>query len=535
MLGTLAFSERGTGAHFYSPELRAERRNGSVFVSGRKAFVTSGGHADAMLVLLRVRARAWIAMWCAGMRPGYALRGAGRAWGCAGTRASPWSSRTSRSTATRASARRAVARTWSSALSRPPFWPGLAAVNVGIAQAALSCALEHAKSRRYPDGGVLVEVPTVQHALANMDIDVRAARALLQEAARMGDNSDEAALVALMEAKVLATDVAARVTQGALEVCGGQAYTAALPIERHLRDARAGAVMAPTNGVLRTWSAKAIAGLPLPMSGVELRLGAVAYHPRIVTIWERFRTVFRRRGGVDRLRPVLQLRAARRAVLDGTVDIAWNTNTAYVAIDHHAPGRTRILGMRDVDLDWATVLVMRKGKMPGSVAELSGRALALGSRDSGHAAILPLHYLAEDGLDVSSCRLLRFDTDLGKHGDTGDSELHVVRAVAEGEADAGALSAAYFSAFRAESVPALADLEVAWRSPELLPLQLHDPGFAGPKSLRRSGHGRCWRWTTAIRTCARRWTLRESDAGIREIARGTRRCGLLCESRALLS
>jgi alkylation response protein AidB-like acyl-CoA dehydrogenase len=47
-------------------------------------------------------------------------------------------------------------------------------------------------------------------------------------------------------------------------VGGGQGYTPALAIERHLRDARAGAVMAPTNGVLRTWSAKAIAGLPVP-------------------------------------------------------------------------------------------------------------------------------------------------------------------------------------------------------------------------------------------------------------------------------
>lgn len=61
---------------------------------------------------------------------------------------------------------------------------------------------------------------------------------------------------------------------------------------------------------------------------------------------------------------------------------------------------------------------------------------------------------------------MRFDTDLGKHGDTGDSELHVVRAVAEGQADTGALSAAYFSAFRADALPAVADLEVVWRSPD---------------------------------------------------------------------
>ena len=67
----------------------------------------------------------------------------------------------------------------------PTFLVGLAAVNIGIAQAALSFAVEHAKSRRYPDGSALVEVSTVQHALADMDIQVRAARTLLREAARL--------------------------------------------------------------------------------------------------------------------------------------------------------------------------------------------------------------------------------------------------------------------------------------------------------------------------------------------------------------
>ncbi len=202
------------------------------------------------------------------------------------------------------------------------------------------------------------------------------------------------------------------------------------------------------------------------MGAAELRLGAVAYHPRIVTIWERFRTYFVDAGVPTDYVLFSNYERLVDAVLDGTVDIGWNTNTAYVALDHRARGRTRILGMRDVDRDWATVLVTRRGERPERVGELSGRVVALGSRDSGHAAILPLHYLAQEGLDIAGTRLLRFDTDLGKHGDTGDSELHVVRAVADGQADAGALSAAYFSAFRAESVPAVADLEVAWRSPD---------------------------------------------------------------------
>jgi alkylation response protein AidB-like acyl-CoA dehydrogenase len=146
----------------------------------------------------------------------------------------------------------------------PFFLVGLAAVNVGIAAAALKSAIDHAANRRYGDGSSLAEVQMIQHLIADMDIAVRSARLLVREAAALGDAGDEGALVPIMEAKVCATQTAAAVTQQALEVCGGQGYTPALPIERHLRDARAGAVMAPTNGVLRSWIGKALAGLPVP-------------------------------------------------------------------------------------------------------------------------------------------------------------------------------------------------------------------------------------------------------------------------------
>ncbi|HEV2753062.1 MAG TPA: PhnD/SsuA/transferrin family substrate-binding protein [Solirubrobacteraceae bacterium] len=202
------------------------------------------------------------------------------------------------------------------------------------------------------------------------------------------------------------------------------------------------------------------------MSGHVLTVGAVSYHPRVVTIWERFRGYFADAGVPTDYVLFSNYERLVEALLEGEVDIGWNTNTAYVTLDHRAGGRTRILGMRDIDADWATVLVMRKGEGLTDVGALAGRTLALGSRDSGHAAILPLHHLATEGLDARrDCELLRFDTDLGKHGDTGDSELHVVRAVAAGDADAGALSAVYFSAFRAEGVAEVADLDVVWRSP----------------------------------------------------------------------
>jgi alkylation response protein AidB-like acyl-CoA dehydrogenase len=146
----------------------------------------------------------------------------------------------------------------------PFFLVGLAAVNVGIASAAAAAATTHAAERRYADGSSLAEVQYIQHLLADMDLATRQARLLVREAARLGEADDEAALVAIMEAKVAATEAAAAVTQKALEATGGQGYTPSLPIERHLRDARAGAVMAPTNAVLRNWIGKAVAGLPVP-------------------------------------------------------------------------------------------------------------------------------------------------------------------------------------------------------------------------------------------------------------------------------
>jgi phosphonate transport system substrate-binding protein len=198
----------------------------------------------------------------------------------------------------------------------------------------------------------------------------------------------------------------------------------------------------------------------------EITLGAVAYHQRVVSIWESFRAYFDRCGVPTDYILFSTYERLVEAVLDGSVDIGWNTNTAFVALEGQLGEAAMILGMRDIDAQFATILVTRRGEAFEDPRELAGQGLALGSRDGGHTSILPLYYLSQQGLDAEAgCRLLRFDVDLGKHGDTGGSELSVVRAVAEGEARAGALGAPTWARFRAEGVPAVSELEVAWRSP----------------------------------------------------------------------
>jgi len=195
----------------------------------------------------------------------------------------------------------------------------------------------------------------------------------------------------------------------------------------------------------------------------SLLVGAVAYHPRVVTVWEGFRPYFVERGlDVDY---VLYSNYERLvdALVGGHVDLAWNTNTAYVRAEALLGGRALVLGMRDVDAGYETVLVARDGvRVPSDLGE---GTLALGSRDSGHAAILPLHFLRAEGAPIDDARLLRFDTDLGKHGDTGDSERRVVEAVARGDAVAGALGGPTWAHLRTRDADDTADLSVVWTSP----------------------------------------------------------------------
>jgi len=265
VIGTLAFSERGTGAHFYNPELRAERTNGSVTITGRKSFVTSGGYADRYLVLLQGDADGTADAYLVdGADPGVSFDGAWTGLGMAGNSSVAMDLAGVRVTEADRVGAPGAATELVFGVVAPFFLVGLSAVNVGIASAAAAAATAHAANRRYPDGSSLAEVQFVQHLIADMDLATRQARLLVRDAAALGDAGDESALVSIMEAKVASTEAAVAVTQKALEATGGQGYTPSLPIERHLRDARAGSVMAPTNAVLRTWIGKALAGLPVP-------------------------------------------------------------------------------------------------------------------------------------------------------------------------------------------------------------------------------------------------------------------------------
>jgi phosphonate transport system substrate-binding protein len=199
-------------------------------------------------------------------------------------------------------------------------------------------------------------------------------------------------------------------------------------------------------------------------AGDELMVGAVAYTANVVPIWEGLRDYFR-----DSPAPmdyVLFSNYERQvdALLAGHVDIAWNTNVAWVRTLHRSGGTARALAMRDADLTFRTLMVARRGSGLDGLGALRGTRVALGSRDSGQARILPLHFLAREGIGTDDVSLVVFDSDVGKHGDTGRSDLDALRAVAEDEADVAAVGINTWQGLRAAGERAVADFEVVWQS-----------------------------------------------------------------------
>src|SRR6516225_3840255 len=181
---------------------------------------------------------------------------------------------------------------------------------------------------------------------------------------------------------------------------------------------------------------------------IELKIGAVAYASKVVTIWEGMREYLRGQGLMTEYVLYSSYPALVDALVAGHIDIAWNTPLAYLQAREQLGGQCLVLGMRDSDVGFSTVFIARADSLIHSLGDLKGTRFALGSRDSSHAAILPVHFLRVAGLDPEKdLKLVRFDTDIGKHGDTGTSEQDVVRAVIEGSAEAGAIGKATWDAF----------------------------------------------------------------------------------------
>lgn len=251
MLGAYCLSEPECGSDAAALTTRAEKVGDEYHVTGVKAWITHAGVADFYNLMVRTGAPGPAGISClvaSGLTPGMLFA---RPEHKMGGNASPTAQVILEGA--RVPAADLVGkpgdgfRIAMQALDAGRL--GIAACAVGLARGALAEAVRYARARR-AFGQPVADFQGIQFMLADMDTEVHAARALLLQAARLKDAGRPFTIPAA-RAKLMATDVAMRVTTDAVQVLGGAGYTTDFPVERYMREAKVLQIVEGTNQIQR--------------------------------------------------------------------------------------------------------------------------------------------------------------------------------------------------------------------------------------------------------------------------------------------
>ena len=250
LLGAYALSEAHAGSDPAAMRTRAERDADGYVLSGTKAWITHGGHADYYKVMARTgEGRGDISCFLVPAdAEGLHADPPERKMGLTGSATTSLRFEGVRVEADRRlgaegdGLRIALAGLDSGRL-------GIAAVATGLAQGALDAAVAYAQERE-TFGSRIIDHQGLAFVIADMAAAVETARAATLHAARLRDRgvpfSREASI-----AKLVATDNAMQVTTDAVQVLGGYGYTRDFPVERYMREAKVMQIFEGTNQIQR--------------------------------------------------------------------------------------------------------------------------------------------------------------------------------------------------------------------------------------------------------------------------------------------
>ena len=168
-----------------------------------------------------------------------------------------------------------------------------------------------------------------------------------------------------------------------------------------------------------------------------LVMGAVAYDPKVVTIWDGFQQYFRSHGLDFDYVLFSNYEKQVEAHLLGQIHAAWNSPLAWLQVERAAKAvgrRAEAICMRDTDRDLTSVVIVKSDSPLRSPGDLKGRTVAVGALDSPQATLIPLGFLADNGLKPHrDFKVMVFDKLPGKHGDHIGGERDAVRALLRGK------------------------------------------------------------------------------------------------------
>ncbi len=252
-LASFCLTEPGAGSDVSSMATTAAREEEHYILNGTKCFITNGSYADIYVVFAVTDAKRGVRS----LTPFVVERGtrglsSGKKEKKMGIRASntaevifqevrvPAENRLGRE----GSGFRTAMETFD--LSRPM----IGALSLGLARAALEAAVRHARER-VQFGKPIIQQQAVQLMLADMAMEIEAARSLVWRAASLAQSREKRVTAFSAMAKAFASDVAMKVTTDAVQIFGGYGYTRDYPVEKYMRDAKIMQIYEGTNQIQR--------------------------------------------------------------------------------------------------------------------------------------------------------------------------------------------------------------------------------------------------------------------------------------------
>src|SRR5262249_23134683 len=122
---------------------------------------------------------------------------------------------------------------------------------------------------------------------------------------------------------------------------------------------------------------------------IAIVVGAVIYDPKVIVIWDIIKDFFAREGCPIECVFFSTYGMQVTGLVDGHIDVAWNSPLAWVDAQRRTNGGCRAIAMRDTDRDRETHVIVRADGAVRSVDDLRGRTIAVGAEDSPQATLLP--------------------------------------------------------------------------------------------------------------------------------------------------
>jgi alkylation response protein AidB-like acyl-CoA dehydrogenase len=265
-LSTLAFSEAGSRSHFWAPTSTAWADGERVVLDADKSWVTAARHADAYVWSSQpLSAQGASTIWLVPANTdGLSIPRAFDGLGLRGNDSTPVTARGVSIPAENRLGEDGEGFNVMMGIVLPLFNLLNAACSIGLMEGALGRACAHASGSRYAHmDAALADLPTIRAYLAKARVEADMARGLWQDAIAAVEGGRPDAMLRVLQVKAAANEAALSVTDTTMRVCGGAAFRRDVGVERYMRDARAGAVMAPTSDVLYDFIGKAICGMDL--------------------------------------------------------------------------------------------------------------------------------------------------------------------------------------------------------------------------------------------------------------------------------